>query len=86
MALAGEVIHKSLLLVTVKFTDGDKELTRNYKLGDHDMLGRVIKSTQQVFLNKDYDRKAQSEYMRNRGQYEAEADAVKAEVVAQEAA
>lgn len=86
MALSAEVIHKSLLLVTIKFTDGDKELTRNYKLGDHDMLERVIKSTQMVFLNQDYDRRAQAEYMRNRGTYDAEAKAVKVEVLAQEAA
>ncbi len=86
MALSAQIIDKTAFLVTVVFSDNGKSITRNYKRGDPEMLAHVIHLTQMVFLNQEYDRRAQTEYMRNRGAYDAEAEAVKVEVLAQEAA
>ena len=86
MPLTAEVINKTPRLVTITLTADGKSINRNYSLGDHDMLGRVIQSTQLYFLNREFGRAAHGEYIRNRGQYEADAAVVRDALIAEEAA
>lgn len=48
-----EILDAGKRLVTLRFTQGTYELVRNFVVGDREMAGGVIESTQVLFLSKE---------------------------------